>query len=372
MAELPRRLVDSLKEIERAGRTPMPMDRLTALAVDVVGTALRADSIALLHTDPATFLAVEAVVNGLDARSAAVFFERIYLQRERVSFLDLRARGAAVSLLSEYTRGKLEEEPRYTEVYRPNGIRHEARVCLRTGDAYWGGLCIGRASDAPDFDRSELGFLRRLATRLGETLRQARRLETTATFPDGSQPEVRETALCPATFLVDSQRRVVAASLGGERVLDDIQAHPIGNVVGTPLPMPIQSAVAALEVRRASGEAVEAPPPDLTLRGRSGRWWTVCALSPAMAGSLEVAAMVVVCPARPRQKFTRMAAMYGLTGQERRVVDLIARGFSTDEIAGRLNVAACTVQDHLKSVFHKTDVRSRQALLAHLFHTESP
>ncbi len=142
--------------------------------------------------------------------------------------------------------------------------------------------------------------------------------------------------------------------------------------IGHPLPLALQSAVAALERARAPGVEGDVRPPELTLRGSSGRWWTVSALSPAPGSSSEVAAIVVVCPAGPEQKFARMAAMYGLTDQERRIVDLVARGFSTDEIARRLHVAAYTVQDHLKSVFDKTDVRSRRALLACLFHTESP
>lgn len=176
MAELPRRLDEPLREIECLRRAAVPLDRLTALTLHLVGTALRADAMAMLHTDPATFLATEGVVEGFDPRAATLFFGGIYLQRERVSFLDLRARGAVTSLLSEYTRGRLEQEPRYVEVYGPYGIRHEVRACLRSGDAYWGGLCIGRAPDAPDFGTPELLFLRRSAPHLGEALRQATRL----------------------------------------------------------------------------------------------------------------------------------------------------------------------------------------------------
>jgi len=43
------------------------------------------------------------------------------------------------------------------------------------------------------------------------------------------------------------------------------------------------------------------------------------------------------------------------------------RGLSTKEIASRLGITEWTVQDHLKSIFAKANVTSRQALVAALF-----
>jgi DNA-binding NarL/FixJ family response regulator len=49
------------------------------------------------------------------------------------------------------------------------------------------------------------------------------------------------------------------------------------------------------------------------------------------------------------------------------VTELVARGFSTNEIAGPLHLSAYTVQDHLKAVFDKTGNSSRGDLVARLF-----
>lgn len=59
-------------------------------------------------------------------------------------------------------------------------------------------------------------------------------------------------------------------------------------------------------------------------------------------------------------------AAYGLTAREREVCHQVIAGRSTSEMATRLAISAHTVQDHLKSVFGKVDVRSRGELVARL------
>jgi DNA-binding CsgD family transcriptional regulator len=51
-----------------------------------------------------------------------------------------------------------------------------------------------------------------------------------------------------------------------------------------------------------------------------------------------------------------------LTASERRVAALAAGGRSNREIAGELFVTKATVETHLRSVFRKLDVRSRDQI----------
>jgi DNA-binding CsgD family transcriptional regulator len=62
-----------------------------------------------------------------------------------------------------------------------------------------------------------------------------------------------------------------------------------------------------------------------------------------------------------------LMSAYGLTGRERDVTPLILQGSSTTEIAETLVVSAHTVQQHLKSIFDETGVRSRRDLVGKVF-----
>jgi DNA-binding CsgD family transcriptional regulator len=53
---------------------------------------------------------------------------------------------------------------------------------------------------------------------------------------------------------------------------------------------------------------------------------------------------------------------YGLTNRERTTTSLVCRGLATREIAERLHITPNTIQDHLKSIFDRTGVRTRREL----------
>jgi DNA-binding NarL/FixJ family response regulator len=126
--------------------------------------------------------------------------------------------------------------------------------------------------------------------------------------------------------------------------------------------IPLEVLAVAARLRRAQGNAARAP--HLRVRTRAGRW--VILHASWMGEPPSRAAAVIIEHAAPGEVLPLLLAAYGLTEQERRVTGLVCRGLSTTAIAAHLHVTTNTVQDHLKSIFTKTGIRSRRELVATL------
>src|SRR4029077_991768 len=58
---------------------------------------------------------------------------------------------------------------------------------------------------------------------------------------------------------------------------------------------------------------------------------------------------------------------FGVTAREREVATLLARGLSRAEMAESLVVSPHTVEDHVRNLYDKVGVASRQELVARVF-----
>jgi DNA-binding CsgD family transcriptional regulator len=103
--------------------------------------------------------------------------------------------------------------------------------------------------------------------------------------------------------------------------------------------------------------------------GISGKQSAQSACTAATCGAPSRAPL---SPARGRLRTRKSAltslilASHSVTGAQARVVALVLRGYSTKQIAGQLAISQYTIQEHLRAVFDKLGVRSRQELAAAL------
>jgi DNA-binding CsgD family transcriptional regulator len=258
-----------------------------------------------------------------------------------------------VSTLYEATGGDPASSPRWHANMEMGGDQ-EVLVSLRTraGDA-WGSLGIYREPGQHQFDRDELDFLRMVAPSLAEGAQRGL-LVGEAADPEGPD--------APGLVVLKDDWSVDSLTPGVERWLSEL---PDSNwEANGRLPSAVLS-VAGRALRTAQSADDPGEVALARVLSREGRWVVRHGASMVADGARRVA--VIIEPGQPSRISQLLMAAYGLSEREQDVTRLVLRGDSTAQIAGRLCVSAHTVQQHLKSVFEKTGVRSRRELVGKVF-----
>jgi DNA-binding CsgD family transcriptional regulator len=260
------------------------------------------------------------------------------------------ARG--ISTLHEATSGDPTSSPRW-QANMALGGDQEMIATLRTqaGDV-WGALGLYRDQGQPLFDATELAFIQSVAPYLAEGARRAL-LAGEAVDPEGPR--------APGLIVLSGNWEFESTTPGVEHWLAEL---PDGDWDAGKLPSSVL-AVAGRALRTAEHPDEPGQVAVSRVLSRSGTWVVLHGASLVAGGTRRVA--VIVEPAHPARIAPLLMAAYGLTEREQQVTRLVLQGSATAEIAARLVVSAHTVQQHLKSVFAKTGVRSRRDLVGKVF-----
>jgi DNA-binding CsgD family transcriptional regulator len=288
------------------------------------------------------------------------YLELIYFQADHDEQRRMVRNRNTVVRLSDVTGGKLERAPRYSEITGPLGLHYEVLAICAFGYQQWGGINLIRERGRPDFDAREMALLRRLAPHIGAGLQAASLRALAKTKPAGDS--------VPGVLALDDCGRVAQYTHAAERYLRELDDLGPDWLAGRGLPAAVWVAVGALQ--RALAPETERDfqsTPRLCVQTRAGRWLTVHGAQTLSDGGHRGETMLIIEPSQPRELAWLRASAYGLTERERAVVDRVAQGESTKEIAGALFISEYTVQEHLSHIFDKVGVRSRQALVQRLF-----
>jgi DNA-binding CsgD family transcriptional regulator len=275
-----------------------------------------------------------------------------YYQDDVNKLADVARSTRGISTLHEATGGDPTSSPRW-HFNMALGGDQELIVALRTqaGDV-WGALGLYREPGQPLFDAQELSFVRAIAPSLAEGARRAL-LVGEATDPEGPD--------APGLLVLSQKGEVESATPGVERWL---AALPDGDWDAGRLPSAVR-AVAGRALRTAEHPDQPGEVAVSRVLSRAGTWVVLHGACLVSGSARRVA--VIVEPAHPVRIAPLLMSAYGLTEREQEVTRLVLQGNSTAEIAERLVVSAHTVQQHLKSVFSKTGVRSRRDLVGKVF-----
>ena len=302
--------------------------------------------------DPASLLVTSHFQEGLP-EIPHEWLAQEYFEDDFNKMADVARSERGVATLHEATGGDPSRSPRYERDMVPYGGDQEMVVGLRTRSGeIWGALGLYREKGQPLFDGDELEFMRSVAPHLAEGARRGL-LMGEATDPEG--PEA------PGLIVLRSDWSVESMTPGVDRWLSEL---PDGDWEKGDLPSSVHS-VAGRAMRTAEGTDSPGEIAVARVLSRAGRWIVLHGASLVSEGSRRAA--VIVEPAHPARIYPLLMRAYQLTDREQDVTRLVLQGSSTAQIAEDLFISAHTVQEHLKSVFEKTGVRSRRDLVGKVF-----
>lgn len=300
--------------------------------------------------DPETFLFSAAFADEPLVESGPLFLANEFGDAPDVNrFASLATAADTVVTLDAATAGRRGESPRWREIMAPLGMGDEARVALRVDGSTWGFLCLHRTGEL-GFVRRDAEALRRIAPHVGEAIRRTALAST-------KQENAGDAA--PQGLIIAVDDHVVAVGGAGEQWL--ARFGPTAASIGDPLPLTLRSVVRRLETLERPGH--QGPPAAMRLAADDGTLVSVHASRLRDSGGAASVALTFTA-ADGEARASLLLVAHGLTPAQRRIAQLVLRGRTTRQIMQELRISEHTVQDHLKAVFDKFDVRSRRDLVA--------
>jgi DNA-binding CsgD family transcriptional regulator len=263
------------------------------------------------------------------------------------TFASLASRPSPAESLGAYTHGHPELTRRYREMMAPQGYGDELRVSFVDRGSLWGGALFLREPGLP-FSPDETQLLASAAPILAHAVRM---MVLSAALEAGSADDR------PGLIVLDSHDELESMTPGTADRLADL--YDTADIFARELPLAVRA------VARLARSDDAFPRPAARTMTRSGRWLVLHAS--LLDGRADGRVAVIVEPGRAADVAPLVVRAYGLTARELDVAELVLKGASTKEIATLLKMSAYTVQDHLKSIFDKVDVRSRRELVARIF-----
>lgn len=334
---------DAIVRLSTAG---LPWDEFAEETLELLAKAVPYEAATMAPFDPQTGLITGSVKRAIPSDSYARFAHFEYTAPDEHSFSRLAVRERPVGVLVDDLGGDPNRAERYRDFYVPTlSLGHEVRVAARTRGTLWGGISLFRQTGTSGFSPGEVDFLAGLVDAVARGFRTGAAIATEVSG-------VVQSAV-PTVLVIDATNSVLAST--GDHRAWFAQLDPTGT---RPLPIAV---VSALVRARQSGDAT------ITVRTPGYGWVTIRAAvlrgdTPSADGQLAV----TLDQAGAAASVPQVIAALDLTDRERQIVDLVLAGRSTTEIAATLHLSPYTVQDHLKSIFDKANVRSRRSLAAML------
>jgi len=334
-----RTLERSREAIGRLSRAGLDWWTFAGEAIPHLDRAIGFDCWCLALTDPDTHLpAGGSADNPVIATQQRRLWELEFKVPDANTHRDLVRGPQHVGVLSAAVGGDLSRSARWSELLRPGGLGDELRAAL-VGDARpWGDLCVYRERGSAPFSPDQARWVSEILADLSLAARGSWAIAGSRISEDGEGPGTQWVAADGTLITQTATARRWLAHLG-------------------PQATAVQQALVAM-VGADTGR-----PARVRMRSVQGHWFELNAERlDGPAGHVAV----TIQPASPQQIAPLLMSAIGFSRRERDIAALVLEGLSTQDITSRLFVSPHTIQDHLKSIFEKTGVRSRRQLTARL------
>lgn len=333
--------VDWLARVERVCARTLTAKALREALLEALKERLPFDGHYFGLTDPVTMVGTSphAIVPMLPWPRVPEIVRWRY--QTLINRVDTLAGRPAVSLLVA-TRGAPETAPIWRYVLSEVGVADAATVAFADRYGTWGFLEVWRSTP---FTPAEVDVLTSIQGPVTAGLRAA----LARTF---AEPGDRPLDLGAAVLVLGPDLTVRDQTESAARTL--MQLLPPDEPM-PPVPAAAFNAGAALLADEAGMRLGE---PWARIHLGSSSWVT------ARASRLGTDIAVSLEPSTAAERTDLFARASGLSSRETEILDLLAVGLDTREIAGALFLSEHTVNDHVKSMLAKTGVRTRSHLLA--------
>ncbi len=354
--------VESLvKEIDLLGSRGLPREEFFAELSPRLRKVIDNDASCWHTLDPSTRLLtsdaprelVERGVFTLQEAPAAgeLIIRSEYMVDDLNTFAGLAKRRVPVGILGQATRGEPQRSARYRDLLLPADIPHELRGAFVIRGRVWGAVHIARRGKSGAFQQRDADKLAALTGSIARGIRASLRFDAARRTTGVEAPGMVVLGPRDEVELITPPARELLTSL-----------HPADSGYNHET---IASPVLALaSFVRSAPDGAQGAGNVVTVPGRDC-WVTLHASQPGPPGDGRVA--VVLEPATGARSATVRLEAFGATAREREVATLLARGLSRAEIAETLVISPHTVEDHVKSLYEKLGVASRQQLVAQVF-----
>ena len=272
---------------------------------------------------------------------------------------------AGVATLHTASDGCLQRSTMWRAVLCHHGVSDVASLVFRDAHGCWGWLDLWRTKPEQPFDDREISMLSGVVGSITAALRRAQARTFTGVSPAPHRG--------PAVLVLSPDLTVKAQTAETEEYLRTL-VPPEGDRL--PVPAGAYNVAAQLLAIEAG---LDEHPPSARVHLGGGVWVTLRAARAGDAESHHASdhhvgsdcvsdhdIAVTIERTSPAERRDLFARTHALSPRERELVEHLARGADTHTSARAMFLSEHTVQDHVKSIFTKTDTHSRRALVIRL------